>query len=223
MAESFIGGMNENSETPWNKGEIFYLDGRATIIANGYLQAETGLLKTQMLITQYDGYIYTFCLGMKEDLYDEDFVSDVFDHIHLGAMKTYSYDNVHYAVPSDWKEDKQYEAGLHFNGTDYEFMVSKRVSTGNVEDSIFKSSQAKFFSDEYGMSFEPKEEVYLIGCPGLLLEATYKEVMIEDHVRDIFIYQDNGYDYIFQIDIAQFGDKKAARKIIESIHIENVE
>ena len=229
IVEICIDGLNETTESTWSKEKEFYLDGRRSFIANTTMKSGSQNVKAKALLTQYDGYIYRFTFCMNENRYDPELADEVLDHVHLNGVKTYTYDNVSYSVPSKWKEDKQYEAGLHFKDSNYELTVSKRNTITSLEDKNAKMQLSSFYNVSYmaklqiyDFALEAGNVVYFDGYPGMLLEETYKVMYFEDHTIDIFIYQVDGTDYIFEFDTnTTFGNLDDVKFIIESIHTDS--
>ena len=227
IIESYIDGLSENAKTPWIREKTFYLDGRLSFITSGLFKADSITYKMKSLVTQYNGYLYTFTFAIEEKRYDSELADDVLSRIHLNGVKSYTYDNVSYSVPSKWKEDKQYEAGLHFKDTNYELTVSKRNTITSLENENAKMQLSSFYNLMYmGKNqisesiLEASDVTYFDGYPGMLIEGTYKVMYFEDHTIDIFIYQIDGTDYIFEFDTnTTFGDLDDVKFIIESIHI----
>ena len=219
--DAFIEGAEKNGENSFSKENIFYLNGRKAFFTSGILKIDNEKYKTRMLVTSYDGYMYVFTFGMEEKYFDEDLANDVLSHVNLPGFESYTLNQVGYAVPSEWKEDKQYEKGLRFKGDGYEFFAEKKKAENDILDENVQKKLVNYYMDTYGGGFYIKDAGYRDGYPALIISGI-GSAKSGTCIVNIFIYQIDDYQYIFFINDSgtRSGSVKQTNAILDSIHIE---
>ena len=210
----------ETSGEPWSKEEIFYLDGRRAFYTSGYFTSDDGRrYKSRALITEYNGYLYHFNFAMEEKYFNSELAEEVLKHVKLPCLESYTLGEVGYAVPSAWKEDKQYEKGLRFKGDDYEFIANKSEILFKIEDEKGPENQKIYYSAILDGVLMTDDPVKVDGYPMLLVHGICDDNPLLVYV---VIYQVNGYEYTFRIRFngTEGNTSKEINSIINSIHLE---
>lgn len=219
--EKYLATMESKTGASWSKEEIFYLNGAKSFYTDGYYSMSDGnQYKTRALITYFNGYSYQFSYAVLEKYYDSKIADEVLKQVTLPCMQSYTFDGVGYAVPSNWKEDKQYKKGLRFKSTDYEFVVDKKDIAISIEDENGPENQEKYYTDHYNGTLVHDNVLFIDGYPSLEIRGVCEG---NPSVLYLVIYQVNGHEYTFTIRINYTNgvSSRDVYNIIDSIHIEN--
>jgi hypothetical protein len=195
--EDYVQGVERSTKSSWIVNDNFYLDGQISFIMEGKNIIDNDNFHMFYLVTQYNGYLYTFMMGTKEGC-EIDYVDELFDSVHLTAMNKYLTDNVEYYVPANWQIDSDYQDGLRFNGLDYGLVVEKIDAGRDITWQNDKAALVKAYSDSFDKAADSSRVFYQDDNPAITIQGSYLDGDLMMYVH-VFVYQVDGYQYVFNV------------------------